>query len=439
MYSVLFGLLGPNVYGLSLRDSALVILFFCLLSTCAPAYLATLGPKTGMRQMIQARYSFGRYIVSIPVLLNLATLTGFIIIICVVGGQCLSAISSGNLTPNAGVVIIALLGLLISFCGFRVLHYYETYAFIPAVITIAIAAGCGGSDLKKQATPEAPATPQNIVSYGMIVASYMIPWAAIASDLTTYFSPTVPSSRVFAYTYFGLALPTILLMTLGAAIAGALPNVPEWQAAYDETLVGGILAAMLSSAGNFGKFVVAVLSLTLLGNTAGTMYAITLNFQTLIPWLIRVPRYVFALVITAIVIPVAVRVVAENLLLSLENFVALIGYWSASYFGIAATENIIFRRRYITIPFISPKGGKVPYEEAYDHAIWSDARKLPTGLAALGSMILCFGLVIPCMAQVWWTGPIAKRTGDLGFEVAGILSACLYVVLRGIERRWIGR
>jgi purine-cytosine permease-like protein len=37
----------------------LVILFFCLLTTTAPAYLSTFGPKTGMRQMIQARYSFG--------------------------------------------------------------------------------------------------------------------------------------------------------------------------------------------------------------------------------------------------------------------------------------------------------------------------------------------------------------------------------------------
>lgn len=46
-------------YGLSLRDSSLVIIFFCMISTCPPAYLATLGPKTGMRQMIQARYSFG--------------------------------------------------------------------------------------------------------------------------------------------------------------------------------------------------------------------------------------------------------------------------------------------------------------------------------------------------------------------------------------------
>lgn len=431
---VLFGLLGPMLFNLNLRDSSLVIIFFSLLSTCAPAYLATLGPKTGMRQMIQARYSFGRYLVSVPVLLNLATLTGFIIIICVVGGQCLAAISDGTVTPNAGIVIIALLGLLISFCGFRILHYYETYAFIPAVIALAIAAGCGGSDLKKQA--EMPsATAPAILGYGGIVASYMIPWAAIASDLTTYFDSRAPASRVFAYTYAGLALPTILLMTLGAAIAGAMPNVPSWSEAYDRTLVGGILAAMLEPAGGFGRFVVAVLSLTLLGNTAGTMYAITLNFQSLVPWLIRVPRYVFAIIVTAIVIPVAVRAVADNFFLSLENFIALIGYWSASFVGIVCADHLVFRRGFSR----SISGGRRSYEEAYDHSIWSDASRLPVGAAALGSGVLSFGLVVPCMAQVWYTGPIAETTGDLGFEVAFVLSALLYVPLRKLEMMLTGR
>ncbi len=130
---------------------------------------------------------------SIPVVLNLATLTGFLVIICVVGGQCLSAISDGYLTPTAGIVIIGCLGLLISFCGFNILHYYETYAFIPATIAIVIAVGCGGKELKKQSTPAEPATASAIMNYGMIIASYMIPWAAIASDLSTYFDPAVPS------------------------------------------------------------------------------------------------------------------------------------------------------------------------------------------------------------------------------------------------------
>ncbi|KAH6989532.1 permease for cytosine/purines, uracil, thiamine, allantoin-domain-containing protein [Ilyonectria sp. MPI-CAGE-AT-0026] len=420
---ITFGMLGPLAYGLSLRDSALVILFFGLFSTIAPAYLATLGPKTGMRQMIQARYSFGRYIVSIPVLLNLATLTGFIVIIYVVGGQCLSAVSGGSLTPDVGIVIIGLLSLFISFCGFKVLHYYETYAFIPAVIAITIATGCGGSDLKKQAAPETPASASMVLSFGMIVASYMIPWAAIASDLTTYFDPKVPSWRVFTYTYWGLLAPTIPLMVLGAAIAGALPNVPEWSEAYDQNLVGGILAAMLSSAGGFGKFVVVILSLTLLGNTGGTMYAITLNFQTLIPGLIKIPRYAFAIVVTVIVIPVAIRA-QRDFFVNLENFVALIGYWSASFIGIVVVEHLFFRR------------GNY---ESYDHAIWNVASRLPIGAAALASGILCFGLVVPCMAQVWWTGPIAKTTGDIGFEVAFVLSSLFYIPLRYLEKKYTGR
>lgn len=55
---ITFGLIGPS-FGLSLRDSALIILFFTGATALLPAYLSTLGPKTGMRQMIQARFSFG--------------------------------------------------------------------------------------------------------------------------------------------------------------------------------------------------------------------------------------------------------------------------------------------------------------------------------------------------------------------------------------------
>jgi purine-cytosine permease-like protein len=212
-------------------------------------------------------------------------------------------------------------------------------------------------------------------------------------------------------------------MTLGSAIAGALPNNPSWQAAYDENLIGGVLAAMVSRLGGFGKFVVVVLSLTLLGNTAGTMYAITLNFQTLVPWLIRVPRYVFAIVVSVIVIAVATRV-ADGFLLNLENFIALIGYWSAAFVGIFIVEHVVFRGN---------------SWDAYDPAIWEDAKRLPLGAAALASGVLSFGLVVPSMAQVWWTGPIAQTTGDLGFEFAFVLSSLLYVPLRFAERKWTGR
>ncbi|KAK4043440.1 permease for cytosine/purines, uracil, thiamine, allantoin-domain-containing protein [Parachaetomium inaequale] len=419
---ITFGMLAP-VYGLNLRDSALVILFFTLLTTLLPAYLSTLGPKIGMRQMLQARYSFGRYLVSIPVLLNLATLIGFCVIMAVVGGQCLSSVADGNLSVTVGIVITAILTLGISFCGFTVLHIYERYAWIPAIISIIVAVGTGGKELRNQVTYDAPPPASSVLSFGMIVASYMVPWACLSSDFTTYLKPDTSSVKIFTYSYLGLATPTILLMILGSAIGNAIPNVPHWQAAYDQTLVGGVLAAMLAPAGGFGKFLVVLLSFSLLGNLAATSYSVTLNLQLLLPFLVKVPRYLFSIVFAAIVIPVAIRA-AGDFFANLENFVALIGYWTSAFLAVVLVEHFVFRKADCA---------------AYDPDAWNDASRLPWGVAALGAGVLSFGLVVPSMAQVWFTGPIAQTTGDIGFELAFVVSGVLYVPLRWVERRWAGR
>jgi purine-cytosine permease-like protein len=392
--------------------------------------------------------ALSRYLVSIPVLLNLATLTGFCVIMAVVGGQCLSAVADGNLSVTVGIVITAVLTLGISFCGFTVLHNYERFAWIPAIISIVVAVGTGGKELRNQTTYDAPPPASSVLSFGMIVASYMVPWACLSSDFTTYLKPDtssyVPAAfvsssarllfrqsrltnprrlKIFTYSYLGLAVPTVLLMVLGAAIGNAIPNVPAWQAAYDETSVGGVLAAMLAPAGGFGKFLVVVLSFSLLGNLAATSYSVTLNLQLLLPFLVRVPRYLFSLVFAAIVIPVAIRAAAD-FFANLENFVSLIAYWSSAFLAIVLVEHFVFR-----------KGDC----RAYDPEAWNDAHRLPWGVAALAAGVLSFGLVVPSMAQVWWTGPIAETTGDIGFEVAFVVSGLLYVPFRWVERKWTGR
>lgn len=212
-------------------------------------------------------------------------------------------------------------------------------------------------------------------------------------------------------------------MILGSAIGNAIPNVPAWKAGYDETLVGGVLAAMLSSAGGFGKFLVVLLSFSLLGNLAATSYSVTLNLQLLLPILAKVPRYLFSLVFTALVIPLGIRAAAD-FFVNLENFVGLIGYWSSAFLAVVLVEHFVFRKRDCM---------------AYDPEAWNDASLLPWGVAALSACVLSFGLIVPSMAQVWFTGPIAKTTGDLGFEFAFIVSGLLYVPFRWLEKKHIGR
>ena len=74
----------------------------------------------------------------------------------------------------------------------------------------------------------------------------------------------------------------------------------------------------------------------------------------------------------------------------------------------------------------------------YDIQSWNVPSQLPLGGAALGACALSFALVIPSMSQVWYTGPIARKTGDIGFEVATVVTALLYVPLRHLEKRWRG-
>jgi len=180
---------------------------------------------------------------------------------------------------------------------------------------------------------------------------------------------------------------------------------------------------MLSPVGGFGKFLMVLLSLSVMGNIAATFYSISLNFQIMFPFLVRVPRYIFSVIGTAIVIPLAIAG-AHRFFDTLSNFLGIIGYWSGAYSIILTTEHFLFR-----------SGNTANY----DIAVWNKPRKLPVGLAAFLSLAIGFGVAVPAMDQVWYTGPIAKKTGDLGFELAFLAGLFVYPPLRWLEISLCGR
>ncbi|KAG1733477.1 permease for cytosine/purines, uracil, thiamine, allantoin-domain-containing protein [Suillus lakei] len=412
------GTLGPIVFGLGLRDSCLVILFFNILACALPAYLNTWGPRTGMRQMIQSRYSFGYFGIIIPAILNLIGLCGFNILNGILGGQALASVSS-NMSWDVGIVIIFVIALLISFMGYRVLNWYERVSWFPVLIAFLVALGVGGKNLymfnQQNLHPLLPFLASHLLLLG---SSYL---SAMASDFTMYYSPTVSRSTIFWYAYLGYIVPIVLLQCLGAAAVLAAPNVPSWNEGYGtEGNVGGLLEAMLSPVGNFGKFLTVLLSLSVTGNIACTLYSICFNFQVMIPAMSKVPRYVFSIVGTVIALPLSI-VGAHKFYTALTNFLSLIGYWASAYGAVLLVEHHYFRKGDFS---------------TYNHAIWNVPGRLPWGAAAITACILSFALIIPCMDQVWYKGPIGATSGDVGFEVAFPLAGILYVPLRKLELKY---
>lgn len=119
------------------------------------------------------------------------------------------------------------------------------------------------------------------------------------------------------------------------------------------------------------------------------------------------------------VIPIAIAG-AHRFFDTLSNFLGVIGYWAGAYATIQTLEHFLFR-----------KGNVLNY----DIAIWNQHRKLPYGAAAFFSLAAGFSIAIPAMDQVWYVGPIAKKTGDLGFELAFLTALVIYPPLRWLELR----
>jgi amino acid permease len=74
----------------------------------------------------------------------------------VVGGQTLVTLSNDALSVQSGIVIIALISMFVSIAGYKIIHAYLRYAWIPALIAIIICVGVGGKHPKEHAPTEAP-------------------------------------------------------------------------------------------------------------------------------------------------------------------------------------------------------------------------------------------------------------------------------------------
>lgn len=103
----------------------------------------------------------------------------------------------------------------------------------------------------------------------------------------------------------------------------------------------------------------------------------------------------------------------------------IIGYWSTVWATIILTEHFVFRRGIWS---------------RYNIEDWDRASRLPWGVAAILAFGCAFGIIIPSMSQVWYTGPIALAgTGDIGILVGAGVGFVTYVALRAVEKAVSGR
>jgi purine-cytosine permease-like protein len=91
------------------------------------------------------------------------TVAGFGVIASSIGGQCLQFISDGVVSQEVGLVLIIIPVMCIAFTGYKALHLYQRWAWIPVIFALFVLVGYGQKGLQTR-TPTAPATASQVIN-----------------------------------------------------------------------------------------------------------------------------------------------------------------------------------------------------------------------------------------------------------------------------------
>src|SRR5437764_1566136 len=338
------GALAIPIFSLGFWDSVAVIIIFNVLGVLPVAFFSTLGPKLGLRQMTISRFSFGWVGGIIMALFNVAACIGWSVVNVIIGGQLVAALSGGVIPSWAGILILAILTTLVSIYGYRYVHRYERYAWIPMAIIFAIMffVALPHFHIIAPSNTTTAAEIAGLLSFGGAVYGFATGWSSYAADYNVNQPEDTPASRVFWLTFLGVFIPCVLLETLGLVLISSLASVAAWKTAFLSGSVGGLLTAIVSPLGGFGTFILILLALSVIANNIPNDYSLGLSMQVLGRTFQRVPRYVWTLIGAVVYVVIAI-IGGRNFSATLESFLLVIAYWLGPWGVILVLEHFVFR------------------------------------------------------------------------------------------------
>lgn len=454
--------LGPLLFDLGLKKCLIFGTVAQTIGCGVAAYCSLMGPRSGCRQMVGARFLFGWWTVKIISVLSICGVLGWSVVNSVVGGEILVSMSNGKIPLSVGIVIITVISLLVSICGIKHLIKFEAFLSIPVILAFLLLYIVSSQKFQYLSMADGPidsATLKgNVLSFFSLAYSVTSTWGAIASDYYILFPENTPDLKIFMLTFFGIWIPTTFVSTCGTLVANVAFNYEPWRAVYDKYGMGGLLNEAFKPWGGGGKFLLCLIFLSLISNNIINTYSAAFGFQIAGKYFGKVPRWLWAILITIIYL-VCALVGRYQFSAILGNFLPMIGYWISMYFIMLLEENTIFRTDkfvHLYVKEFEPLNSKqiksqndyiskeVRRNQHYNFEIWNDSTRLTAGYAATVSFLIGAVGAVLAMSQTYWIGPIAKAIGgqyggDIAMWLCMGFSGIVYPFLRYWELKTFGR
>ncbi|KAI9737566.1 MAG: hypothetical protein M1834_009721 [Cirrosporium novae-zelandiae] len=405
-------------FGLALKQTIPLVIFSTLIGAAVTGWCATLGPPTGCRQVAICRYSFGWWPSKIIAALNVVEQLGWCTTACVTGGLCLTAVSDGHVSLALGVVIIALVGLVVSFIGLRAVLTFDQYAWIPIFIVFMVIYGEAGrfADTKTPSALAGVSFSAACLNLFSVCYGSSASWSSIVSDYYVHYPVDTHKWKIFILTTLGITIPTCIGMVAGCCVASTMGVDEEWLDTYENDGLGYLIQMILYPRG-FAKFLLVLLVLSSIGMTTIAIYSAGLSVQLFARPLKLIPRAFWCLLLCGIILALSIAG-REHLQEILENFLSLLGYWNTAFFVIVFLEHYVFRKGNI---------------DNYDLEAWNTQSKLPIGIAGCSAFLIGIVGCILGMVQTWYVGVISKKIGgggDIGNQLTLVFTIATYLPLR---------
>lgn len=419
------GALGP-IFGLGFWDSVSVIIIINFVFSWVVAWFGCLGPLTGLRMMSIGRYTFGIWGTRVLVALSLCGMVGWSAVNGIAGAEVLREVSDGHFPLWAGNLVIGLGTALVCFFGYFAVHLFERFCWIPQLLAFIFLAGYGAKHFDAAAAPmgKGPAEAAGIMSFMATIYGFVTSWAGVAADYNVRM-PVSTSKRKLGFSIWGgNFVGTVTTEILGAAFMTSVAADPAFAEIYNSRGVGGIMGEALKPLGGFGKFLLVLLALSIIGCNLVNNYSLAFMCQNFHPVMLKVPRFVWTLLGCAVYIAIAIA--GENSFTEvLESFLSVIGYYITPFLVCMAVEHFLFRK------------GRYPLDD------WNNMKVIPYGMAGFAAIGMGFVGAVLSMNQTWYEGVISRAIkpdgAELGWIFSGTFAFLTFIPTRYFERKYTGR
>ncbi|MGA2392504.1 MAG: cytosine permease [Candidatus Lustribacter sp.] len=386
--------------GLDLWWGLLAIIAGNVIGVLPTAFSAMMGPATGLTQIENSRFAFGRAGTRLPASINYVMCVGWVAVgnvpatLAVIAMFALAGIAIPfwlALAALAGAVLIA------SVYGHHVvqlLQKFVGYVLVVAFGIIVVAAFMRGG-VTSQAH-HAFSLAAFLLGFS-VVAANTLSWAPYSSDYTRYVAKSTSPAKVFWLVFVGLAGSSLAMELFGfVTTTGIIDTTPA-----------AFIADVARLSGALAPVVLLVISI---GALAGSTINTTTASYSLISAGVKIPRPVSAVV--ASLLAYALAVIGEGSFTGLyTNYLILLLYWISPWIGIVLADWFL-----------------IPHTERFAERGWR-----------FGATI--FAVVTPVTILLFsstdvYTGPIAKLLGgiDVGYFVGFFVAGLAYVAAQRISR-----